>query len=59
MLHKCGIVCFMWAREACNCVLYVALASMELCALCGLCERGIVCFVLSPQAWNCNVIHKC
>ena len=33
-------------------------ASAELCVLCGLRKRGIVCFVLSPRAWNCNVLHK-
>ncbi len=31
-------------------------ASAELCVLFGLRKRGIVCFVLSPQAWNCNVL---
>ena len=33
-------------------------ASVELCALCGLRKRGIVYFVLSPRAWNCNVLRK-
>ena len=34
-------------------------ASAELCTLCGLRKHGIVCFVLSPRAWNCNVLRKC
>ena len=43
-------------------------ASVELCALyclhehgivmCSSIKRGIVCFVLSPRAWNCNVLRK-
>ena len=33
-------------------------ASAVLCVLCGLHKRGIVCFVLSPRAWNCNVLRK-
>ena len=32
---------------------YVVSASAELCS-----KRGIVCFVLSPRVWNCNVLRK-
>ena len=46
-----GIIVF------CNlfCVLF---ASMECGALYCFHQRGTVCFVLSPRAWNCNVIRK-
>ena len=68
VLHKRGIVCFMWPPQARNCVLCIVStsvelyvmysASVELCALCGLRKHGIVYFVLFPRAWNCNVLRK-
>ena len=54
---KCRIVCLVCSPQVQNCVLHVVSASRELCVLYCLHQHGILCFVLSPQAWNYNVIR--